>query len=167
VTTDRLLRFYPRRWRERYGEEFRELMGDGPLGIQQQFDVFMGAIDAHLAWSPSGNSTNVGNQEARVMAGLRSVCATRGARMTTRDGVIGASIYLGVTAVIAVAGIWLKRHDMRQHAEILLSLAFPFSMVLAMPVTFMKGQPLRAQATVMGTTLGILLLIGYLTLFID
>ena len=165
MTTHRLLRLYPRRWRERYGDELLELAGSRPLGIRQQFDLFLGAIDAHLAWSPTGNSTNV-KEEARVMAGLRTVCATRGAKMTRRDGVTGAAIYLGVTVVMVVVGIWLRQNGMKSESEILLSLAFPVSMLCAMPVTFMKGQPLRVQAFVMGITLAILVLASYIALFL-
>jgi hypothetical protein len=43
-----LVRLYPRRWRERYGEEFDALLEeclDSPLDV---LDIFLGALDAHL-----------------------------------------------------------------------------------------------------------------------
>jgi hypothetical protein len=166
VNAERLLRLYPRRWRERYGDELLELTADQPLGIQQQFDLFMGAIDAHMSWTPSGSSTNVNNQEARVIAGLRTVCATKGARMTKRDGLIAAGLYLGVTILLTFAGIWLKRSGMDNESQIVMTMAFPTAMLFTLP-TYMKGQPLRVQAVVMGTTFAILALISYLAFMLN
>jgi hypothetical protein len=41
-----LLRLYPRRWRERYGEEFAALLAESPPGLGLIIDVLGGAIDA-------------------------------------------------------------------------------------------------------------------------
>ena len=43
-----LLRLYPRRWRERYGEEFEELLAERPPSVRHRFDIARGALDAHL-----------------------------------------------------------------------------------------------------------------------
>ncbi len=43
-----LLRLYPARWRERYGDEFASLLEERPLGPSDVADVVHGAIDAHL-----------------------------------------------------------------------------------------------------------------------
>jgi hypothetical protein len=43
-----LLRFYPARWRSRYGDEFAALLGERPLGPFDVADVLLGALDAHL-----------------------------------------------------------------------------------------------------------------------
>jgi hypothetical protein len=43
-----LLRFYPARWRARYGDEFAALLGERPLGPFDVADVLLGALDAHL-----------------------------------------------------------------------------------------------------------------------
>lgn len=44
----RLLRLYPRAWRERYGEEFAALLGERPASPRDTFDIVLGALDAHL-----------------------------------------------------------------------------------------------------------------------
>lgn len=47
----RLLRLYPRWWRERYGEEFTELVADlcsDRRGLWLVIDICRGALDAHL-----------------------------------------------------------------------------------------------------------------------
>lgn len=43
-----LLRLYPRRWRERYGEEFEELLAQRPPSVRHRLDIARGALDAHL-----------------------------------------------------------------------------------------------------------------------
>jgi hypothetical protein len=43
-----LLRLYPARWRARYGEEFKLILADRPLGPFDVADVLLGALDAHL-----------------------------------------------------------------------------------------------------------------------
>jgi hypothetical protein len=43
-----LLRCYPARWRDRYGDEFAAVLGERPLGPFDVADVLLGALDAHL-----------------------------------------------------------------------------------------------------------------------
>jgi hypothetical protein len=43
-----LLRLYPARWRDRYGDEFAAVLGERPLGPFDVADVLLGALDAHL-----------------------------------------------------------------------------------------------------------------------
>jgi hypothetical protein len=44
----RLLRLYPRRWRERYGDEFDALLADSRGGPLLLFDVARGAVDERV-----------------------------------------------------------------------------------------------------------------------
>ena len=43
-----LLRFYPARWRERYGEEIADLLASEPPSVPRAVDMVRGLIDAHL-----------------------------------------------------------------------------------------------------------------------
>ena len=43
-----LLRLYPPRWRDRYGDEFVAVLEERPLGPFDVADVLLGALDAHL-----------------------------------------------------------------------------------------------------------------------
>ena len=52
-SAERLLRLYPRAWRERFGEEFLETAGPGKLRFQQVIDIVSGAIDAWLSAAPA------------------------------------------------------------------------------------------------------------------
>ena len=43
-----LVRFYPARWRERYGEEIADLLAAEPPNVPRAVDLLRGLIDAHL-----------------------------------------------------------------------------------------------------------------------
>lgn len=47
-TARRLVRLYPRAWRERYGEEFLAVLEQRPASVSDLFDVALGALDAWL-----------------------------------------------------------------------------------------------------------------------
>lgn len=44
----RLVRLYPRAWRDRYGDEFLSLITDRPPALVDRIDIVRGALDAHL-----------------------------------------------------------------------------------------------------------------------
>jgi hypothetical protein len=44
----RLVRLYPKAWRDRYGEEFQRLIEDRPPGLLDRIDIVRGAVDAQL-----------------------------------------------------------------------------------------------------------------------
>jgi hypothetical protein len=43
-----LVRFYPARWRQRYGEEIADLLATEPPSVPRAVDMVRGLIDAHL-----------------------------------------------------------------------------------------------------------------------
>ena len=48
LSTAQLISFYPRTWRERYGDEFAALLEDSGIGPRTILDVLLGAFDAHI-----------------------------------------------------------------------------------------------------------------------
>ena len=48
IEPHRLLRLYPRAWRERYGDEMRDLLEQRPPTRSDAVDLVRGALDAHL-----------------------------------------------------------------------------------------------------------------------
>lgn len=46
-----LVHLYPARWRRRYGDEFRAVLDDEPLGPRLVMDVLVGAISAHITYT--------------------------------------------------------------------------------------------------------------------
>ena len=53
-----LLRFYPVRWRARYGEEFAAVLEERPLGPFDVADILLGALDAQLHLRGVGAASN-------------------------------------------------------------------------------------------------------------
>jgi hypothetical protein len=165
-TSERLLRLYPRAWRERYGEEFLATVGHGALHLQQVIDIVSGAIDAWLsadvrqATRTKRLAPNQG--ESTMLKSTMMVCGQTKLRFTTREALIGAGVMLGATVVLSLLGAAARRQGWPVTSEILMSLAFPGSLVLSLPFTFLKGQPWKAQAVIMGTTLAVLIAIGFL-----
>jgi hypothetical protein len=79
-----MLRLYPRRWRERYGEEFAALLVDAHRGgPRAMWDIARGALDAHL----------------HGRYAVRRWLTDPGARRGLLDGLI-------VSALIAVDVVW-------------------------------------------------------------
>jgi hypothetical protein len=159
-SAERLLRLYPRAWRDRYGEEFVAIANDqGGLNASQTIDVLFGAVDAWLSMdvmqatraAGAGSSSGGGTTMLKAM-----LCERTKPRVTVVDGLIGAGfmiastvIFLGLTSAARNAG-WTET------AEALAGLGFPVSFVVSMPFWLMKGQPWKAQVAIVGMTLVIL-----------
>jgi hypothetical protein len=165
VTARQLLQLYPRAWRERYGEEFADFVGDRRLSVQQVLDIVGGALDAwtsrsvraSVRGSVAGNSTGGAN----MVHTLKLKCATRTPRYTTKDALIGAGVMIAVTFVLLALGIASNRSGYAVLGETLKGLAFPASMLLSMPFYLTKGLSWRAQTVLLGVPMAILIVISY------
>lgn len=80
--------------------------------------------------------------------------------VATRDALVGAGVMLGATLLFAVLGVAAKRTGLEFASEVLLSVAFPGSVLLAMPFTYLKGKPREAQLLYVGLPLLLVVLIG-------
>jgi hypothetical protein len=164
MRAERLLRLYPRAWRERYGEEFLAVCPRGPLRAQHVIDIFAGAIDAWLSPDvrratpePSSSSIKAG---ATMLHSLR-VCEANQVRYTKRDGMIGAAVMLGVTLLLVIVGGAARRAGWPETGEVLVELSFMVAFLISTPFWLMKGQPWKAQAAIVGGALAILATIAY------
>jgi hypothetical protein len=165
VLRERLLRLYPRAWRERYGAEFLATVEPGSLNIQQVIDIVSGAIDARL--SSDVRRAIVASRVAPTEGGPMiqkslTICERNQTRYTKRDGLIGAGVMLGATLLLTMVGIAARRAGWTATGEVLISLAFTGSLTLSMPFWLMKGQPWKAQVVIVGGTLALLIAIGCL-----
>src|SRR5579872_3350522 len=94
---ERLLRLYPRAWRERYGDEFLATVGPDPLHPQRIIDVISGAIDA---WLSSDVRAVTAPNGGRTMT-LKSVLACEKSKMRYNavDGAVAAAVMIAATIV--------------------------------------------------------------------
>jgi hypothetical protein len=165
LSANRLLRLYPRAWRERYADEFLATAGQAPLNLQQVVDIVSGAIDAWL----SADVRNATRPFGAVSGGGGSMtlnsliaCETRSSRYTKRDSLIGAVVMIGASVLFSLSGIAARRAGWPTIGGILLQLAFPGSLMLSMPFWLLKGQPWKAQMALVGAMLLLLGAAGYL-----
>lgn len=162
MTARTLLRFFPRAWRERYGDEFVTTAGDANLNAQQVIDVLFAAADAWLsadvrrAVRPLSTAMAGGN----VMTVKTLMCGSN-ARYTTRDGLLAAAIMIGLTVVFAIGANWAEREGAITANAILSNLAFFGPLLLSSPLWLTKGQPWKAQVLFIAGTLIFLSVIGW------
>jgi hypothetical protein len=161
MTASRLLRLYPRAWRDRYADEFLEMVGPERLQVQQIIDIVSGAIDAWLSSDVRG-ATRVPAQGGNVMVKSISVCSRNQARYTARDGLIGGAVMIAGSLFSVILSFAAQQAGWRLTGQTLLNSGFLVSMMLSTPFWLMKGQPRRAQAVIIGGTITILLLINVL-----
>lgn len=160
MTAQRLLRLYPRAWRHRYGDEFLAVVGPGRITLQQAIDIASGAVDAWLS-TDVNTATRVAAAEGGSM--LRTmICRKSEVRYTTRDAVIGAIVMIVGSIVFVLLGTALKQLGLDAIGEAILSMGFMAAFMLSLPFWLMKGQPWKATALLIGTTV-FLLAIGFLS----
>jgi hypothetical protein len=163
MKADSLLRLYPRPWRERYGDEFADLLGDQPLKFKQVLDVVAGAIDARLTPQPHMAAARGPNVEGEsVMNALKASCATRGEPYTKKEALLSAAAMIGLTLAFSIAGAALKRSGWVEASEFMLAFAFPGSCIVTVQPLYMKGQSTRAKLLLIG---GPLVIVAALTWF--
>lgn len=122
-----LIRCYPARWRDRYGDEFAAVLAERPLGPFDVADVLLGALDAHLHLRGLGAasehrkgfamSLRVGGYAA-IVGGLLWLFVLAGNAIN--DGAESGSAVLGLAVVLAtiatlVALVGLSAFQARRH----------------------------------------------------
>jgi hypothetical protein len=110
-----LLRLYPARWRERYGEEFGAVLASQSASVGLVLNVLAGAIDAYLhpqiqqLHSEQINSKQTPGDDAMTLAMLQR-CAAGGPKRSPQDkraasrsmiisALIMSALYLGLTKI--------------------------------------------------------------------
>jgi hypothetical protein len=159
-----LLKLYPRRWRDRYGEEFVALLRDQRWSFGLLVDVVAGAVDARIApQRPAGAPHDV-IQEGDVgmfARALKFKCAGYDPSLTPRDRRTSAAIQLGGTLALALVWMWLRvTYRGNPYIDACLFLTFLGPYVLSMPFNSLKGRSRETQAIIMGGTLAILVAIA-------
>lgn len=162
----RLLQLYPPAWRKRYGEEFLETLGSGPLHPQQAIDIVSGAIDAWLSADVRRAAAGP-SRVAKIGGGsmtLKSVmvCGQKQYRATVSDGLKAAAVMLAVTWLMTMAGGAARNAGWLKSGAAIGNFAFLAALTVSMPIWVTKGQPWKAQAAIVAVTLMLLLVLAVL-----
>ena len=142
----RLVRLYPRAWRERYEDEFLGLIQDRPPSRLERVDIVLGAIDAWLhpqvrrAASPEhGSSDTRGIKVAAIVGGLAfaaggvSIATARFGPDGYKDHDLGLVILIGGMVLTGIAAI-LAATDSRTRRTSGTMIVGALAMVLPWPV---------------------------------
>ena len=158
VMATALIRLYPRRWRQRYGEEMRELLGEQKLSFRTVADLVAGAIDARL------NPTRIPAVDAGQKTGVEQMvrafrCAPEGVTLT--DQWRSAAWMIGGSLVLSLVGLAVKLQiGPNSFSEALMLAAFPASLMLSSECTYFKRySPAARGVMAVGGAIFIILII--------
>jgi hypothetical protein len=148
-----LIRLYPERWRERYGEEFAALVASEPPRVRLVLDVLVGALDAWLApqshWAGAATRPSGGGGGGSVMR----ILTCRSSGLSPAEQVRGAVLLIAATVAISASYIAVNRmFGENLWLEALGIAVFPFALVIAT-----LQRPLRRHALATRLVLGAIL----------
>lgn len=156
-----LLALYPPRWRRRYGDELRALIGSQPFSLHAVVDLIAGAIDAWLEPQKISMQQDAG-QEGVTMIGtmMKLGCTGSGVRVTREDARKSAAVMLGGTVLLTALWMAMRiRFGERTFVDAFLGMAFLVPYLVSMRYTSLKGRSPRTQAIFIGGMILVLMLI--------
>lgn len=154
------LALYPRHWRERYGEEFVELVGDRRLGFFDWIDIVSGAIDARLSGDVRRASASIaagGGSAVTVLHALKLRQCGKVA-ISTREALIGAAVLVVGSFGAFGVKLWLVAAGKPDAARLVMDFSFPVLYFTVTNAMFFRGQSWRARlvlSTVLAAILGL------------
>ncbi len=155
-----LLRLYPARWRERYGEEFGAVLANQRASLGLVLDVLGGAIDAHLhPQIQHSHSKQIKGDDTMTLEMLQR-CAAGGPKLSPRDRRI-ASLFMILSAlVMAVLYIGLtKIYHAAPAVEAVFYASFPSLALIYGQTAYLRKRPWLTQIFVLGMGLSALYLV--------
>ncbi|HEV7241288.1 MAG TPA: hypothetical protein VGQ36_18795 [Thermoanaerobaculia bacterium] len=147
-----LLALYPPRWRRRYGDELRALIGSQPFSLHAVIDLIAGAIDAWLEPQKIPMQQDA-RQEGVTMIGtmMKLGCAGSRVRVTREDAWKSAAVQLGGTLLFTALWMALRfRLDERNYVNAFSAMAFLMPYLFSLRYTSLKGRSLRTQSIFIG-----------------
>ena len=118
-----LVRLYPARWRARYGEEFRAILEERPLGPFDVVDIVLGALDARLRMRGAGATINgsvsmslrIGGYAAIIGGALTATGIVAGIGLVDVDASVAGLMFITGSAALIVALAGLSAFQARVH----------------------------------------------------
>ena len=155
-----LLALYPPRWRRRYGDELRALVGSQPFSLHASVDLIAGAIDAWLEPQKILMQSDE-RQEGVTMTGTMMKLGCAGsARVSREDAWKGLAVNLGGTLLLTAIWVALRiRLRDRTYIDAFSAMAFLVPYLFSMRYTSLKGRTPATQSIFIGGMILILTLI--------
>jgi len=140
-----LIQLYPAQWRKRYGEEFTTVLASQRASLGLVFDVFGGAIDAHLH-PQSYYSQSKQNEGDTMTSEMLQRCAAGGPKLSTRDQGIASMFMIVSGLVMAVAYIVLtKIYHAHPAVEAFGYASFPAMCLIFTQTAYLRKRPVFTQ----------------------
>ena len=156
-----LLALYPPRWRRRYGDELRALIGSQPFSFHAAVDLIAGAIDAWLEPQKIPVQPDAGREGVTMIGTMMKLgCAGSGVRVTREDAWKSVAVNLGGTLLLTALWVVLRtRTGGSTYLDTFSVMAFLVPYLFSMRYTSLKGRSLRTQSIFIGGMILILTLI--------
>lgn len=156
-----LLALYPPRWRRRYGEELRALIGAQPFSLHAVVDLIAGAIDAWLEPQKISMQPNAGQEGATMIGTMMKLgCTGSRGRVSREDAWKSAAVSLGGTLLLTALWMTLRiRLGDQAYVNAFSAMAFLVPYLFSMRYTSLKGRSPRTQAIFIGGMILVLTLI--------
>ena len=98
-----LVRCYPARWRDRYGDEFLAILEERPLGPYDVADILLGAFDARLRSRGAGTASTKQSRGLPMSLRVGGFAAILGAVLWAVAGLFSLGIFGAPDAQVPVA----------------------------------------------------------------
>jgi drug/metabolite transporter (DMT)-like permease len=148
-----LLRLYPARWRERYGEEFGAVLASQRASVGLVLDVLGGAIDAHLyPQIQQSHSKPIKEKEEDTMTLLMlQRCSAGGPKLSPRDQRIASLVMIFSGLVMAALYIGLtKIYHSAPAVQALFYASFPALALIYGETAYLRKRPWLTQVFILG-----------------
>ena len=153
-----LLRLYPARWRERYGEEFGAVLASQRASVGLVLDVISGAIDARLypqihPQTQHSDAKPIKREDTMTLAMLQR-CAAGGPKLSPSERKIASQLSIMSALVMAVLYLVLTkiyREAPAVQAVYWTSIFFPS--IIYQQTAYLKKRLWLTQALVLGAGL--------------
>jgi hypothetical protein len=156
-----LLALYPPRWRRRYGDEVRALIGSQPFSLHAGIDLIAGAIDAWLEPQKFPMQSDAEQEGVTMIGNTRKLgCAGSVERVTREDARKSAAVMLGGTLLLTALWMVLRIRHLadRTYVDAFSAMMFLVPYLLSLRYTSLKGRSLRTQSIFIGGTILVLTL---------
>ena len=140
-----LVRLYPKAWRERYGEEFSEVLAGQHASVGLIVDVLGGALDARL--HPQVHVRSTTGKGDVMTADMMKRCAMGGPKGSVKQMLVLAGSYLVLTFVYVRLS---KAFHGSTAVEAMGYSLFALMMLVYLQMSYLRRRSVAAQALFIG-----------------
>lgn len=145
-----MLRLYPARWRQRYGEEFGTVLAGQRASPGLVLDVLAGAIDAHLHPQIQLSESQLTKGDTMTLAMLLR-CSAGGPKLSPQDKKIAR--WVTIWSALAIAALAIGLTKTFRGAPAVLALIYwsaPALSLIYEQTAYLRQRSWRTQALVLG-----------------